>query len=182
MTTLELKTKLNSALEHLKTELAQIRTGRATTSLVEEIPVEAYDSKMKIKELGTITTPDSQMILITPWDKALIKEIAQAIIKSNLSLSPVPDSQSVKVPVPSLTEERRKEFAKLVTERVEAIKHTIRTIRQDAIKDVDTQFANKEITEDDKFSGKEEITEIVKEFTEKADELSEEKKQELMKV
>ncbi len=182
MTTSEIKSKLNSSLEHLKSELSSIRTGRATTSLVEEVVVEAYGSKMMIKELGTISTPDSQMIVISPWDKTLIKEIVRAISTANLGLNPVPDSVAVKVPVPSLTEERRKEFVKLVTERVEGAKNSMRNVRQDAMKDIDRQFSDKTITEDDKFLAKEEVEKTVHEFLAQADNLSTKKKEELMTV
>lgn len=178
----ELRSKLNSSLDHFKTELSQVRTGRATTSLVEEIQVDAYGAKMKIKELGTITTPDPQMILISPWDKTLLPEIVKAVQLANLGLNPVPDSLTVKVPIPSLTEERRKEFTKIVTDKAEAAKHSIRNVRQDAMKDIDRAFSDKEITEDDKFSAKEEVEKIVHEVINQVEDLSEQKKEELMKV
>lgn len=182
MTTAELKTKLNATIEHLNTELSGIRTGRATTSLVEEIEVDAYGARMKIRELGTLSTPDAQMILISPWDKSLIKDIDKAIRNANLALNPVPDSQVLKVPVPALTEDRRKEFTKLVTERAEQAKNKLRNVRQDAMKDIDNQFSNKEITEDDKFSAKEEVEKIVKEFTNLVESTAEKKKADLMTV
>lgn len=182
MTSSEIKSKLNSSLEHLKSELSSIRTGRATTSLVEEVFVEAYGSKMMIKELGTISTPDPQMIVVAPWDKTLIKDIVKAITSANLGLNPVPDSTAVKIPVLSLTEERRKEFAKLVTDRVEGVKNSMRNVRQEAMKDIDRQFSDKTITEDDKFQAKEEVEKIVHEFISQTDVLSVRKKEELMKV
>ena len=178
----ELKNKLSASTDHLKNELSQIRAGRATTSLVEEIEVNAYGSRMKMKELGTISTPDSQMILISPWDKTLTKEIDRAIRVAGLGLNPIPDSSVVKVPVPALTEERRKEFTKLVTERTEQIKHAIRNLRQDAMKSIDKQFDEKLLTEDEKFGRKEEVEKIVKEYTHNADGMAEEKKSDLMKV
>ena len=178
----ELKLKLNASIEHLKNELSGVRTSRATNSLVEDILVQAYGATMKIKELGTITTSDPQMIVITPWDKTLIKDIDTAIRDAGLGLNPVPDSQVLKVPIPSLTEERRKEFVKLVIEKTEIIKNTIRNIRQDAMKDIDRALENKEITEDDKFSAKEEVEGIVKEHVEKIEALEEQKKKELLTV
>jgi len=182
MTIPELRSKLNASFEHLKGELSQIRSGRATTSLVEEVKVMAYGSEMKIRELGTISTPDAQMILISPWDKSLIKEIEHAIREQNPGLNPVPDSQVVKVPVPPLTEERRKEFVKLVNDKAEAAKHSMRNIRQDAMKDIDNSFANKEITEDDKFVAKEEVEGVMKEVHAKIEELVSQKTNELMTV
>src|SRR3989344_6234488 len=99
----ELKSKLNSIIEHFRSEITGIRTGRAEASLVEGILVEAYGAKMKIMELGTISVPDPSMILISPWDKTLIKEICQAIVARGLSLISVSDIQPVKVPIPALT-------------------------------------------------------------------------------
>src|SRR3989344_912282 len=178
----ELKLKLNASIDHLKNELSQVRTSRATNSLVEDIAVQAYGANMKIKELGTITTPDAQMIVITPWDKNLIKDIDTAVRNAGLGLNPVPDSQVLKVPIPPLTEDRRKEFVKLVTEKTEVIKNTMRNIRQDAMKDIDRALENKEITEDDKYSAKEEIEAIVKDHVEKIEALEEQKKRELLTV
>ncbi|MEK7595794.1 MAG: ribosome recycling factor [Patescibacteria group bacterium] len=182
MTTVELKTKLNASLEHLKSALSGIRVGRATTSLVEEIFVEAYDSKMMIKELGSITTPDANLIIITPWDKGQIKEIDKAIRAANLGLNPVPDSLVVKVPVPPLTEDRRKEFTKLATERVEEAKNSMRNVRQEAMKAIDKLFAEKLATEDEKFTQRDEVEKIVREMTDKVEEMGDLKKKELMTV
>jgi ribosome recycling factor len=159
-----------------------VRVGRATPSLVENIEVEAYGGKMKMIEVGTISVPDAQMIVIAPWDKGLIKEIDSAIRNAGMGLNPVPDSISVKVPVPPLTEERRKEFTKLVSEKAETAKNVIRNVRQDAMKDIDKKFSEKTITEDEKFTHKEEVEKVVKEFISKIEELSESKKKDLMSV
>ncbi len=178
----ELKTKLTSSVEHFKGELAGIRVGRATTTLVENIEVEAYGGKMKMVEVGSITVPDAQMIVISPWDKSLVKDIDSAIRDAGMGLNPVPDSISVKVPVPPLTEERRKEFSKLASEKAETAKNAIRNVRQDAMKEIDKKFSEKTLTEDEKFSQKEDIEKVVKEFTAKIEELLETKKKDLMSV
>lgn len=182
MTISEVRSKLTSSLEHLKLNLSSIRAGRATTSLVEEIQVDAYGDKLMVKEVASLATPDASMIVISPWDKGLIKEIDRAIRMQNLGLNPVPDSQVLKVPIPSLTEERRKEFTKLVTERCEEAKNSMRNVRQDAMKALDKAFADKTLTEDEKFTQKDEIEKVVKEFLSKAEELSEAKKKDLMTV
>lgn len=182
MTTSELKNKLNQTFEHFKGEIASIRTGRATTSLVEEIVVDAYGAKMTIKELGSITTPDAQLILISPWDKGLIKDIDKAIRDSGLGLNPVADSTTVKVPVPALTEERRKEFTKLASEKAEEAKVSMRNVRQDAMKAIDKEFDEKVITEDERFTKRDEVEKTVKEYTEKVEEALEQKKKDLMTV
>lgn len=182
MTETELKSKLNTSLEHFKGEIASIRTGRATTSLVEEIKVDVYGTKMTIKELGSITTPDTSLILISPWDKSVLKDIDKAIREAGLSLNPVTDSTTVKVPIPPLTEERRKEFVRLVSERAEEAKVSMRNVRQEAMKAVDNKFEEKLVTEDEKFTQKDAFEKIVKDFVLKIDTASEEKKEELMRV
>lgn len=178
----ELKSKLTHAVEHFKGDLATVRVGRANAALVEGIEVEAYDGKMKMVEVGSITVPDPQLIVISPWDKSLIKAVDQAVRNAGLGLNPVPDSTGVKVPVPPLTEERRKEFTKLATEKAEAAKNAVRNIRQDAMKEIDKKFSDKLLTEDEKFTQKEEVEKVAKDFTAKIEELSESKKKELMSV
>lgn len=182
MTAAELRSKLDKALEFLVSELAQIRTGRASPTLLEDIPVFAYDTQMTIKEVGNVTVADSQSLLIVLWDRSLINEVARAVRESDLKLNPVVGGDSVRVPIPPLTEERRKELVRVVSSKVEATKNTMRLIRQDAMKDIDKQFADKQIGEDEKFSGREETEEIVKEYTDKADEMGERKKEDVMTV
>jgi len=182
MNSSELKTKLNKTLEFLKSELSQIRTGRASPAFVETLTVDAYGSKMSIKELGSITALDSQTLLISPWDKNLVKEISKSITESDLKINAVVDGNSVRVPFPALTEERRKEFTKLASSKVEDCKTSIRSVRQDAMKDIDKAFSEKLIGEDEKFTQRDEVDKIVKEYSEKADELGEAKKQDLLKI
>lgn len=182
MNTPELKNKLSKSIDFLKTELSQVRTGRASPSLIEAVLVEAYDSKMTIRELGTITVMDSQNLAVAPWDKTLLKAIAKAIRESDLGLNPVDESDRVRVPVPSLTEERRHDLIKMVSGKVEDCKNSMRNVRQDAMKDIDNEFADKKIGEDDKFSQKEEVEKTVKNFVEQAEEMGETKRKELLEI
>lgn len=182
MNTLELKSKLLKQQDFLKNELSQIRTGRVTPSLVENIFVDAYGTKMTVKELGAISVLDSQNLVVAPWDKSLIKSVSKAIRDSQPSLSPIEDGEKLRVPVPTLTEERRKELAKTVGVKVEECKNTIRSIRQEAMKDIDKMFADKAIGEDEKFRLREETEKIVKESSDSLDVLGEQKKSELMTV
>jgi ribosome recycling factor len=182
MNPIELKSRLEKSLEFLHSELSQIRTGRATPSLLENIEVDAYGSKMKVKELGSITLLDNQNLAVVPWDKALGAAIAGAIRDSELKLNPVSEPGRVRVPVPALTEERRKEFAKIAAGKVEEAKGSMRNVRQDAMKEIDKKFADKLIGEDDKFTQKEEVEKIVKEYVTKADDLGEAKKTDLMTI
>lgn len=182
MTTSELKSKMERSLEYLQGELSKIRTGRASPALIEEIKVTAYDSKMAIRELGSITVSDPQNLVVSPWDKNLADQIAKAIRESDLDLNPFVDDDLVRVPLPDLTEERRKEMTKRVTNKVEELKSSIRNIRQEAMKDIDKQFEDKEISEDEKFDTKEEVDKIAKEFTDKVEELGENKKKDLLSI
>ena len=182
MTSLELKNRLTKSIEFLQSELTQIRTGRANPSLLEDIEVVAYESKMTLKELGSVTLADAQTIMVTPWDKNLIPDIEKAIRESESKLNPVEVGGNLKVPVPSLTEDRRKELVRLVNQKVEDCKQSVRNIRQDAMKDIDKEFEDKIISEDEKFTQKEEVEEITKDFVEQADAIGENKSSELMKV
>lgn len=182
MQTSELKKKLDSAIDFLESELSQIRTGRVTTTLLDTVSVEAYGTRMTLREVGTISVLDPQTLQVSPWDKGLLEAISSAIRESDLGLNPVSKSDVVLIPVPPLTEDRRKEFAKMATLKVENVKNTIRGVRQEAMKAIDADFANKAFGEDDKFRFKDEVEDIVKKYTEKAEELGETKKTDIMSV
>lgn len=178
----ELKRSLSEALDFFKTELTKIRTGRATPSLIEDITIEVYGSKMRLKELGSITVPESQMIVVSPWDRSQIPSISKAINTSDLNLNSSFDNEKVRVPIPPLSEERRTELAKIVTSKLEACKTTFRNLRNDVMKSIDKDFTDKKISEDERFSLKEEADKIIKEFSEQAESLSNDKKKSLMEL
>ncbi len=182
MTIPELRTKLAKSLDFLKSELSQIRTGRATPSLIENISVEAYGTSMTLRELSSITVVDSQTLAISPWDKSMLNDILKPVRESDLKVNPVIDGDHIIVPIPALTEERRKDFVKLVSAKMEDFKASIRNIRQDAMRDIEKSFTDKLIGEDDKFAQKEEVETVVKELVSKAEEICEMKKQELMRI
>ena len=182
MTSLELRKKCEKSLDFLKSELAQIRTGRATPALIESIEIDAYGSKMTVKELGSITTLDPENLVVVPWDKNLLGDISKGIRESDLHLNPVEESDRLRVPVPTLTEERRREFAKIVSIKVEECKNALRNIRQDAMKDVDKDFESKVIGEDEKFDQRDEVEKVTKELILEAESTGETKKSDLMTV
>jgi ribosome recycling factor len=182
MNTPELKLKLSKSIEFLKSELSQIRTGRASPSLIESVFVDAYDSKMSVKELGTITVMDSQNLVVSPWDKSLLKPVAKAIRESGLGLNPIDEPDRIRIPIPALTEDRRAELARIVSVKIEECKNSLRNVRQDAMKYIEKEFADKNISEDEKFSQKEEVEKTIKTFIEQADELGEAKKKELLVI
>lgn len=178
----EIKRDLTEAVEFFKSELSKIRTGRASSSLIEDIAIDVYGSKMRLKELGSITVPESQLIVVSPWDRSQIPAISKAINTSELNLNSSFDNEKVRVPIPPLSQERRTELAKLVSAKLESCKATIRNLRNDIMKSIDKQFADKQISEDEKFSQKEEADKIIKEFSEQADSIAEDKKKSLTEL
>lgn len=182
MTQSELKSKLEKSVEFLKGELSKLRTGRASPTMIESVMVNAYGTKMAVREVGSISVADPQNLVVSPWDKNLADEVAKAIRESDLNLNPSVDGAVVRVPVPALTEERRKEMAKQVSTKIEDVKNSIRNIRQEAMKDIDDEFDSKSIGEDEKFSKKEDVEELVKEYTDKAIEMGEDKKSDILSI
>jgi ribosome recycling factor len=178
----EIRRDLTDAVEFFKNELSKIRTGRASSSLIEDISIDVYGSKMRIKELGSITVPEPQLIVVSPWDRSQIPSISKAINTSELNLNSSFDNEKIRVPVPPLSQERRAELAKIVSTKLEACKTTIRNLRNDVMKSVDKSFADKAISEDEKFQQKEEADKLIKEFTEQADSIAEDKKKSLMEL
>lgn len=178
----ELKQKLQMAYDFFAGELAKIRTGRASSLLVENFELDAYGTKMRIKELASVSVPDAQTVVIAPWDKDLLSIIDKALRESTLGVNPVSGSESIKVPVPPLTEDRRKELAKVVGAKVEDAKIVMRNARQDAMKAIEKAFVDKEIGEDDKFAGKDKIEQVVRDFVGRLEEAAETKRLEIMQV
>ena len=181
----DLKDHLYKAKVHLKEELAKVRSGKANASIIDEIKVVAYDGSepMFIKELATVSIPDSQSILITPWDKSLLQKIEKGIRASNtLGLNPINEGGSIRIAIPALTEERRLEMTKFVSQLVEQSKIAIRSVRQNAIKAAEEMEDNKVITEDDLFKMKKDIDDLVSLANKEFDAIGEEKKQELLKI
>ena len=180
MTTSELKSKLTKSLEHLEQELAQIRTGRASPALLENIAVDAYGTKMTVKELGTIGLLDSQNLMIQIWDKSLQGAVVSAVRESDLKVNPVIDGSVIRVPIPTLTEERRKEFTRLLHQKAEEAKIKSRQIREDILKKVQAAVKEKTARENDLKNAKDEIQKVIDEFNKKIDDLTKKKETELM--
>lgn len=127
----EFATNIQNALDHLKKELAAVRAGRANPSLLEELQVNAYGAQMKLMEVGTISAPQPSLLTVQVWDPALVKDIEKSILNANLGLNPSTEGQTVRVPIPPLTEERRREFVKVAHIKGEEAKISIRQHRQD---------------------------------------------------
>jgi ribosome recycling factor len=173
---------VTKALEALKRELAKIRTGRAHPSLLESIRVEAYGQQSPISQMASINVPEARMLVIKPWDKTQIKLIEKAIVQSPLGLTPQNDGEIIRVPLPPLTEERRKEFVKVAKRAGEETKVVIRKARHDAKDLITTMVKDKDIGEDDGARAEKEIEEIVQKGVAEVDVMVGRKEKDILEV
>ena len=176
----ERKKDFDWIIEHTKGEIAGIRTGRAHSSMVEDIQLDYMGSRLRIKELATITTPEPRVIFIQPWDKQAIPNIEKGIKDSSLGLNPSSDSNGVRLNIPPLTEERRKEFIKLLHEKVEWSRIRARQIREDVIKKVQNEIKENKARDDDMFKTKDELQKIMDGLNKKFDDMTKKKEQDLL--
>lgn len=179
----DLQQKLKATLEHLREQLAVIRTGRANSSLVEKIRVEAYEgaASLTVKELATITSPEPNLIVIAPWDLSIIPKIESALRQApGLGVSPVVFDNLIRVPLPPLSEERRREMVKLLKTKLEEARQAVRNIRQDAMRSIDEMEENGVISEDERFRRREEVEKAVREANFALRKMGEEKERELL--
>lgn len=171
--------KFVKAQDHFSHEISSIRTGRASAQILDSVTVEAYGAKMKLNEVASINVPDPTLIVITPWDKALLGPIEKGIQQAQLNLNPIIDSQIVRVPVPALTAERRQELVKLLHQKAESVRVMIRTARNDIKKDIEKQANQPGVSEDDIAAETKTLDEVTKEYIEQIDSMAKNKEQEL---
>lgn len=176
------KPEFEHAIAHLKTELETIRTGRAHPAIVENLPVEYYSVKTPLQQLASITIPDARSILIQPWDKNSLKDIEKAIRVSTLSLNPVNEGNVLRLPIPALTEERRKELVKVLNTKSEEARVSIRNVREDIWRTIRNEEKNGTISEDDMFRQQKELQKIIEEYQEKIKTITEGKEKEIMTI
>lgn len=176
------KPEFQKVIDHLKAELSSLRTGRANPAILDTVMVEAYGSKMPIKGVGSVGVPDSRTLTIEPWDKSLLKEIERAITAANLGLSPVVDGTVVRLNVPQLTEENRKDLMKLVGKRIEAGRQALRAVREKVRTEILAAEEAKKIREDERFKMQEDLEKMVATFNEQIKKMGEEKEKEIMTV
>jgi ribosome recycling factor len=174
------KKDFDAAFELAKSEAGAIRTGRANPSLVEDIPIEYMGSRLRVKELASITTPEPRLIVIQPWDSGAAAAIEKGIRESTLGLAPSNDGHAVRLVIPPLTEERRKELTKVLHQKMEEIRIRLRQIREDILKKVQNEVKAKTAREDEVFRAKDELQKIIDDFNKKIDDLVKKKEQELM--
>jgi len=178
----EARAKMQKTVDFLRGELAQIRSGRATPSILENVPITAYGTKMKIIELAQISSPDPRQLVISPWDKTIIGDIAKGIQNANLGLNPIVDQDIIRVQIPPLTEERRREFIKILHQKLEMARISIRSIRRESLSLLKRQKEAGEIGEDEEERLEKQLQDLVDEFIEEVEVLGEHKEEELMEV
>jgi len=176
----ECREKMAKTIDVLKKEFTRIRTGRASTSLLDGIKVDCYDTQMPLDQVASISIPESRLITIKPWDQSIIGEIEKSILKSELGLTPMNDGKIIRIPIPPLTEERRKELAKLARKMAEDGKISIRNHRREANEFLKELKQEKEISEDEMYKGQDEVQKVTDEFIKNIDEVTSEKEKEIM--
>ena len=176
----ECEAKMKKAAEVLHNELKTVRTGRASTGLVENIKVDYYGTPTPLKQLATLAAPQADMIVIKPFDPASVKEIEKAIKSSDLSIAPVVDGKLIRLNIPPLSEERRKQLVGQVKQMGEQTKVSVRNIRREANKHLERQQKDKLITEDDLEKGKKQVDDLTKQYTDKVDDFIKAKSDEIM--
>jgi ribosome recycling factor len=178
----EFETRMQAAIDALTREFASLRTGRANASLLDVVRVEAYGKLTPVNQVGSVSVPDPRTIVIQPWDASLIKEIEKGIAKSDLGLTPSNDGKVIRLTVPTLTEERRKQLAKSVGKFAEDARVAIRNARREANDKLKGLAKDKKVSEDEERRGHEQIQKATDRFTAKVDELAKKKEQEVMTV
>jgi len=178
----EAETRMKGAVQALEEDLAGIRTGRASPALLERLPVEYYGSPTPLIQLATISVPEPRALLIKPFDGSTLKVIERAILASDLGLTPNNDGKSIRLNLPPLTEERRRDLVKVVHNRVEEARVAARNVRRDAIRDLREFEEEKMISEDERKKGEEELQKITERYIEEINATGERKEKEILEV
>jgi ribosome recycling factor len=172
--------RMKKSLEHLHHELSRIRTGRATPALLDVVKIDYYGSMVPLNQASSITAPEPRLLVIQPWEKRLIGEIEKAILQSDLGLNPTNDGNVVRVPIPELSEERRRDLLKLVKKFCEESRVAIRNIRRDANDHVKNLEKNHEISEDENHKVQDDVQKLTDEYVGKVDEYYNSKEKEIL--
>ena len=172
--------KMDKAIEAFRKELAHVRTGRASAALLDGVMVDYYGTSMPINQVASVSVPESRLLTVQPWDANILGELEKAILKSDLGLTPSNDGKIIRVSVPPLTEERRKELVKLVKKMAEDCRVAVRNVRRDAIEKLKAQKKAKEISEDDMFRQQDEVQKLTDNHVKEVEKILEEKEKEIM--
>jgi ribosome recycling factor len=174
--------RMSKAMEALRRDLNTIRTGRASPSLLDRITIDYYGTPTPLNQMAGISVPDARLLVIQPWDRGTIGTIEKAILKSDLGLNPNNDGQLIRIAIPPLTEERRKQLVKVVHSHVEDAKVAVRNIRRDAMAQVRELMNDKLVSEDDERRAEHQLDDLTKRFTDEADKIGKTKDHEVMEV
>jgi ribosome recycling factor len=172
--------RMDKAVEALKKDLSRIRTGRASISLLDGIRVQYYGSQLPLNQVASIAVPESRQITVQPWDLKALADIERAILKSELGLTPANDGKIIRIPIPPLTEERRRELVKVIKKMAEESRVILRNLRRDANESLKDLKKEKTVPEDAFFKAQEEVQKITNQTIEKIDRISEEKEKEIL--
>jgi ribosome recycling factor len=172
--------RMSKSVEALKSELTKLRTGRAHTSLLEHITVDYYGSEVPLNQVANISIADARTLTVTPWEKQMVSVVEKAIMNSGMGLNPASAGEVIRVPLPPLTEERRKDMIRVVRQEGEGARVAIRNIRRDVLGDIKTLLKEKEITEDDERRAHDDIQKITDKYIAQVDKLLEDKEKDLM--
>jgi len=175
----ETEGKMKKALEATQREFNEVRTGRASPSLVEGMMIDYYGTPTALKQIAAISAPDARLLVIQPWDKNAMGEIEKAILKSNIGITPTNDGKLIRLVVPQLSKERREELSKVVKQMVEDGRVSLRTVRRDAKEHIEKSEKDKDITEDDRYKGIDKLQKLTDDYIKKLDDLLEAKQKEL---
>ncbi len=178
----EARHRMEAAIESLRSDLAAIRTGRATPALLDRLRVDYYGSPTPLQQIAAISVPEANQLLIRPWEKTSLRAIEKAILASDLGLTPNNDGQVVRLIIPFLTEDRRRDLVRQVSKRIEEGRVAIRNVRRDSLSDMKDLETEKMITEDDFFQGRDELQKMTDDYIKRLEQVGEEKEQEIMQV
>ncbi|MCK9377322.1 MAG: ribosome recycling factor [Syntrophobacterales bacterium] len=176
----ETKRKMDKVLEAMSRDLSRVRTGRASVALLEGIKVDCYGTSMPLSQVASLAAPESRLLTIQPWDTSVMADIEKAILKSDLGLNPANDGKIIRLPIPALTTERRKDLVKMVKKMEEEAKVALRNVRREANEDFKEMKKEKLLAEDDAHRGQEEVQKITDDYIRKAESQGAEKEKEIM--
>lgn len=176
------ESRFSDCVEHFKTDIATLRTGRATPALVEHVLVDYYGTKTPLKQIASITVPEARSLMIQAWDRGALVYIESALREADLGVNPVNDGAVIRINLPPLTEERRKDLVKALGHKAEEARISVRNIREEILRDITTAEKDGKIGEDDRFRGKEAVQKLVDKHNALIEELKEKKEKEIMTV
>lgn len=174
--------RMAKSIESLRVELTKLRTGRAHTSLLDHVTVDYYGSQVPINQVANVNVGDARSLTVVPWEKKMVPIIEKAIMNSNMGLNPVTAGEVIRVPLPALTEERRKDMTKVVRSEGEGARVAIRNIRRDVLTDIKELLKSKKITEDEERRAQDDVQKITDKYVAEVDKLIEAKEKDLMEI